>query len=585
MRRIGHVLLGQFLAWCIVWSPSLTAAQTIRIVEPQAAVGAAPELLPVAPNAPAPTVLPHQAVGSEAADPAITELLVRGAALERQAQWGEAVALYEEALREYPDLPILQQRFTEARLHFDLIRRCGDHSYISLVTRTDRDAAMALYDETLVKLQSHYVDTPHWSEIVERGTHELEIALDEPLFRTAFLPNVSLDVVEGFAARLHEYAARQVIRTRADARDTVAVISRLASQQLRIPESAVVFEFICGAVNSLDMYSAFLTPKQLNDIYSQIEGNFVGLGVELKAENGALTIVRVIPGSPAEAAGIRPQDRIVSVDGRTTAEVSTDQAADMLQGPEGSRVQLGVVSPGAEPRVVTVERRRVEVPSVTDAKILDPATGTAYLKITSFQRTTAHDLETALWDLYRKGMRSLIIDLRGNPGGLLVAGVEAADKFIERGVVVTTQGRNRQENFTYTANEAGTWRVPLIVIIDRDSASAAEIFAGAIHDHGRGTIVGTRSYGKGSVQGIFPLADGSSGLRLTTAKFFSPKGQPYSHVGVNPDLLVRTTARPIDGWQPAGSTPSEASSTRDVMLEAAVNAARQLTAQRTTDAR
>jgi carboxyl-terminal processing protease len=144
-----------------------------------------------------------------------------------------------------------------------------------------------------------------------------------------------------------------------------------------------------------------------------------------------------------------------------------------------------------------------------------------------------------LWDLHKQGMRSLILDLRGNPGGLLTASVEVADKFIADGGIVSTKGRSEPENFSYRAHRPGTWRVPLVVLIDGDSASASEIFAGAIKDSGRGKIVGTRSYGKGSVQGIFPLGKTGAGARLTTAKFYSPLGHVISNVGVTPDIDVR----------------------------------------------
>src|SRR6185503_20009078 len=206
-------------------------------------------------------------------------------------------------------------------------------------------------------------------------------------------------------------------------------------------------------------------------------------------------------------------------------------------------------SPNQAPREVTVRRASVEVPSLENAQVLDPASplahgaqGVAYVKIPAFQKTTATDLEQALWDLHGKGMRSLIIDLRGNPGGLLTAAVEIADKFIADGGIVSTKGRSEQENFSYRAHRPGTWRVPLVVLIDGDSASASEIFAGAIKDSGRGKIVGVRSYGKGSVQGIFPLGKTGAGARLTTAKFYSPSGRAIANVGVTPDVDVRRPA-------------------------------------------
>jgi carboxyl-terminal processing protease len=200
-------------------------------------------------------------------------------------------------------------------------------------------------------------------------------------------------------------------------------------------------------------------------------------------------------------------------------------------------------------------------------RIADSQYGIGYLKLTCFQKTTARDLDTALWKLHREGMKSLVVDVRGNPGGLLVAAVEVVDRFVERGVIVSTRGRSTQEDFTYSAHEQGKWRMPLVVMIDQDSASAAEIFAGAIRDHHRGTTVGVRSFGKGSVQGIFPLDDSTAGVRLTTAKFYSPNGRPYSRVGVDPDITVRVTAKPIDGKLPAGD---------DATLTAALQTARTL---------
>jgi carboxyl-terminal processing protease len=192
----------------------------------------------------------------------------------------------------------------------------------------------------------------------------------------------------------------------------------------------------------------------------------------------------------------------------------------------------------------------VEVPSIEHPRILDPPSGTAYFKLAAFQKTTALDLDRALWQLHRSGMKSLIIDLRGNPGGLLTASVEAADRFLEAGTIVSTKGRNPQEDFTYTAQRPGTWNLPLVVLIDGESASASEIFAGAMRDHNRATIIGERSYGKGSVQGIFPVNIGGTGIRLTTAKFYSPRGQGYSKVGVEPHLEVHNTANvPFDDSQ------------------------------------
>ena len=206
---------------------------------------------------------------------------------------------------------------------------------------------------------------------------------------------------------------------------------------------------------------------------------------------------------------------------------------------------------GSDLRRLYIRRERVEVPSVEDVAIIDSKDEIGYLKISSFQKTTYEDVSNALWSLHKQGMRTLIVDVRGNPGGLLNESVEIADLFIKRGSIVETRGRSAKENSSFRAHETGTWRVPLVVLIDNDSASASEIFAGAIRDHNVGTVVGERSYGKGSVQGIFPLRTVSAGVKLTTAKFFSPSGRTISGNGVEPEIIVnnmarRMTAKPDD---------------------------------------
>jgi carboxyl-terminal processing protease len=511
----------------------------------------------------------------------IRTIIERGRVLETERRWGEALTVYEDALRNHPRDPDLTQRFNVARIHYDLARRYSDASFRDALTQLQPTQALEQLSEVLLKVQSHYVDTPNWAQFVNSGTAAFDRALIDAVFIERHLAQTPSAKVTDFRRVLHDtldtYGGGTQVDTRQRAIDAVSTAARLAREQLGLPETVTILEYVSGIASSLDPYSTYLTPAQLNEVYSQIEGNFVGLGVELKSSNGSLLIVKVIPNSPADRAGIRANDRIVAVDGKATRDLSTDQAANMLQGKEGTIVDVTVLSPGFQPRNMRVRREQVEVPSVDQVKIVDPTNGIGYLRITCFQKTTSRDMDAALWKLNREGMRSLIIDLRGNPGGLLTSSVDLVDKFVDNGVIVSTRGRSPQEDYNYQARQAGTWRVPLVVLIDGDSASASEIFAGAIRDHRRGTIVGTRSYGKGSVQGIFPLAVGNAGLRLTTAKFYSPNGHPYSQIGVSPDVAVQEVAKPVAS---ANNTGEIINQVADSALEAAKNVARRTVARR-----
>jgi carboxyl-terminal processing protease len=515
-------------------------------------------------------VSPQEGTASSQND--LESILLRGQQFEADRRWGDALGVYEDALRNRPNDPALSPRHELAKVHFDLARRYADASFRrSLATLSEREA-QALYGELLLKVQSHYVAQPNWQELVRRGSVSLGVALGEDDFCQANRTAPNPQAAQEFKLSVARFLQSRPIRDRQQAIDAANYISRLAEQHLQVPSTAAMLEYVGGAAASLDEYSAYLTGDQLREVYSQIEGNFVGLGIELKSGEGGLLIVKVITGSPAERGGVRPGDLIVSVDNRDVSQMSTDAAADLLQGPEGSSVELALAN-GLDVRRLKLARQHVEVPSVDDVKIIDPDYGIGYLKLTCFQKTTSRDLDTALWQLHRQGMKSLVIDVRGNPGGLLTSSVEVADKFLEDGTIVTTRGRSTLENYTYNAHKAGTWRVPLVVLIDGDSASASEIFAGAMRDHRRATVVGTRSYGKGSVQGIFPLTQAGSGIRLTTAKFYSPSGRPIANAGVQPDVVAQQVAKPLaDGTiLPTANDP---------VLDAGVEAARNRVAQR-----
>ena len=467
----------------------------------------------------------------------IDAVLRNGRSLESDGRWGEALGVYQAALKQNPKNELLRTRRAVSRIHYDLDRRYSDASFIQSVDSTDGATAASVYAEVLLKIQSYYVDEPDWAELASYGLTSLEVALLSKDFRAKHLPNITAEQVQNQIMQNRAVADQTVVNTRHEAYQFASTIARSLEQRVGLRSQAVTYEFICGAISALDPYSAFMSNNQYTETMSQIEGNFVGLGVELRTHSNELEIVSVIPGGSADVGGLVKGDRIMAVDQQMVDAVGSERAADMLRGTEGSFVTL-TVDRGNGAKAMTLERRRVEIPSVDQVSIVDTQNGVGYIRLTNFQKTTARDFDAALWKLHRQGMRSLIVDVRGNPGGLLSASVEVADRFVTKGVIVSTRGRNTLENYTHRANLERTWRVPLVVLVDENSASASEIFAAAICDHKRGKIVGSRSYGKGSVQGIFPLTVAGGGVRLTTAKFFSPTGRAISEAGVKADYDV-----------------------------------------------
>lgn len=504
----------------------------------------------------------------------LATVLQHGARLEKQEKWAEALSHYENAIKRFPNDEKLKGHQDLARIHYDLDRRYDDRSYRATMESLSAQQAQELYEEVLAKVDAYFVHPMDWQRLVNRGTHCLEIALLEGVLASPRQHTAESDSVEPILKQLKQFIHQRPVTNRTEAVAVVAATAAFAASELSISQSAVLLEYIAGASGGLDNYSCYLTGNQLKDVYSQIDGNFVGIGIELKAENHALLIVSVIPGSPAATAGILPNDRILEVDGTSTHNLSTDAAAGLLQGPKNSRLELSIRSPEGESRNVTLVRQYVEVPSVDNVCLIDEGQKVGYLRLISFQRSTSREIDEALWKLYHQGMKSLVIDVRSNPGGLLSASVDVADKFVPQGTIVSTRGRSPQEDYDYPARRSSTWELPLVVLVDENSASASEIFAAAVHDHHRATLVGRNSYGKGSVQGIFPLARCGAGLRLTTAKFYSPKGQPISNIGVKPDIIVHQAAKPA---LTIGTKPLPE---QDPILRAGIDAARQKIAAR-----
>ncbi|MEM5768776.1 MAG: S41 family peptidase [Bacillota bacterium] len=288
-----------------------------------------------------------------------------------------------------------------------------------------------------------------------------------------------------------------------------------------------------GTVESLkDPYSLYMDPDTFKDFSIETSGSFSGAGIVLGVKDKALTVIAPIEGTPGEQAGIKSGDLILKVDGKDTKDMALDQAVHLIRGPEGTQVVLTVGRSGEEAKDYTIIRANVQLQTVAGRMMGD---GIGYLRVSMFSEHTAEDFTKKLKELEDQGLRAVILDLRNNPGGLIDAGVNVAGQFVPKGPVVSYETKDGSR-ITYFSNLPAP-RYPLAVLVNGGSASASEILAGAVQDTGAGTLIGTKTFGKGSVQNVIPFYDASA-VKLTVAKWFTPKGRPIDGVGIEPDIMV-----------------------------------------------
>ncbi len=363
---------------------------------------------------------------------------------------------------------------------------------------------------------------------------------------SALLLVLTLSLGGGVASKGNDTAA-----TYENLRLFTEVLSIVQSQYVdEVPPKDIIYNAIKGTLRGLDPHSSFLDPEMYREMQVETSGSFGGLGIEITLRDDVLTVVAPIEGTPAYRAGIQPGDRIIKIEGITTKDMQLADAVKRMRGKPGSKIIITVVREGwTEPKDFQITREQIRVQSVKSSP-LEP--GIEYIRLRQFQEQTANDLEASLEKFLKEGkIQGLVLDLRNNPGGLLTSAVEVTEKFLEPGrLVVYTEGRVRNQNMRFSASAKRAYTdFPIVVLVNQGSASASEIVAGALQDWGRGVVLGTTSFGKGSVQTIIPLSDGS-GLRLTTAKYFTPKGRSIHGKGITPDIVVegpKTTAVTASG--------------------------------------
>lgn len=335
------------------------------------------------------------------------------------------------------------------------------------------------------------------------------------------------------------------------------IFERIRSQYVEEVDSRQLIEAaINGMLTSLDPHSSYLAPEDFDDMRVQTRGEFGGLGIEVTQEEGFVKVVSPMDGTPADAAGIEAGDFITHVNGESVLGLTLDQAVEMMRGPVGSEIIITVVREGVtEPFDVSIIRDTIKVTAVRSRVVGN----TVVLRVTTFNDQTTPGLREELQKSVDElggiaNVDGFVIDLRNNPGGLLTEAISVSDAFLDKGEIVSTRGRDPQDGERFNATPGDlTNGLPMVVLINGGSASASEIVAGALQDHRRAIVVGTRSFGKGSVQTVVPLR-GDGAMRLTTARYYTPSGRSIQSLGVMPDIVVNQPQRP-----PAEATAEEGS--------------------------
>ena len=307
----------------------------------------------------------------------------------------------------------------------------------------------------------------------------------------------------------------------------------------KIDQKKLIYGAINGMLRELDPHSSFLKPEEYKELQIETKGKFGGLGIEITIRDNILTVVAPLEDTPADKAGILANDQIMKIDDQLTQDMSLTDAVQKMRGPKGTKVKLTIIRKGEKkPLDFELTRDVISIQSVK-SRTLEPGFG--YVRLSSFQSGTAGDLRKALEQLEsdNPGMQGLILDLRNDPGGLLDQAVEVSDQFLESGLIVYTGGRLESQKMRFEAHKkAKQYNFPMVVLVNSGSASASEIVAGALQDHKRAIVMGEQTFGKGSVQTVIPLNDGSA-LRLTTSLYYTPSGRSIQAQGITPDIMVK----------------------------------------------
>ncbi len=532
------------------------------------------------------------------------KVAARAADLEKQGQWLESLqlysdlnTLYEVSVKFKPDAQRLTRRTrllavytpkTLLEIRKKLIEKQADPTDPKTTTKPADDSAeeasftrwqdysenvtLDMARRSLEQAEENWVENTNYDTMVKGGVDALRLFLTTPELSKEFPGLADANARKKFSNALDAAAAASKPNSDADVADLIQGLVQASDGSVKLPKEVVIMEFTDGAIEKLDPFTAVIWPHEVPEFEKQMDGHFGGVGIQISLEGGQLKVISPLEDTPAYRAGIEAGDLITAINGKSTVGISVDQAVNSIMGSPDTVVNLKIKRGDQFEKEFPIKRAIIKVTSIKgvkrDAKdptqwdyMLDPASKIGYVRITGFQADTAEDLKLAIRTLKAQGMRGLVLDLRFNPGGLLSAAVDMCDDFLDSGTIVSTRGRSARAQA-----QAQTWKadakteipmnMPMIVLVNEYSASASEIFSGAMKDLHRAYIIGHRTFGKGSVQNLLDIGNGrrpvnprlpEAMMKLTMQYYYLPNGENLhrrdgkTSWGVDPDINVDLT--------------------------------------------
>jgi carboxyl-terminal processing protease len=483
------------------------------------------------------------------AEPTLDEIRSRARELEKQQKYSDAVQYYAYLLARDRNNPMDRADLQRCLRHQYRVKRHQDTSYRKQVLLLEVTDALRVYGEVLEQLHNQYLEPKKadLGRLYRQGIQELRLALNDESFCRQYLPSASRSDISNFLQKLSSRWHGKPIEKVEDAQNQALSVA-LHAAKLGLPPTVTVLEFACGACNALDEHTFYMTPQELGEDLSSLRGQNVGIGIELAATADKNVVVsQVVINSPAYRAGLHGNEQVLSIDRIPIAKLSVDAANEKLRGKVGTAVELAVVTSDKQIRTLSLVRTPINA-SVAFFQ-MTPEAGIGYLSLTAFNDKTMQELDEAIRQLEMQGMKALILDLRGNGGGLFDAAVQVAERFLWEGAyIVSTRGK--VDEVKRVSRNTNPSAIPLVLLVDGTTASAAEIVAGALKENftddmqmqPRATVVGMPTFGKGTTQHMVELktvrAVRVGGIRITWARIFSPQKNPYNGVGVEPHVKI-----------------------------------------------